>query len=105
MHDVFFCIHRPRYRIQRRRDLAEHRIPPEINNEMKNNNPSQVLVKQLQKDLQQNYKEIFDALLWVEEKQMHQDIRRYDRKKELEKTPGGYLVLQVYQGNSTIVSQ
>jgi helicase MOV-10 len=85
---------RPRHPMQRGRALAEYRIPPEITNEMKKNNSGPKL-EQLRENFQQNYKEIFTTLLWIEEKQMHQDIRRYDRKKTMDKTPGGYLTLEV----------
>ena len=73
------------------RELAEYRIPPEIN-EYKINDR---MLDELTADLQNSHSKRFHKLLHIEEKQMYRDIRRYDRKKELSQTPGGYLTLKV----------
>ncbi|XP_062514380.1 putative helicase MOV-10 [Corticium candelabrum] len=81
----------PHYRIPMVRELAEYRIPPEIN-EYKINDR---MLDELTADLQNSHSKRFHKLLHIEEKQMYRDIRRYDRKKELSQTPGGYLTLKV----------
>ena len=72
------------------RDLAEYRIPPEINEHI-----SEKVLEELTADLQNSHSKRFHKLLHIEEKQMYHDIRRYDRKKELSQTPAGYLTLKV----------
>ena len=42
----------------------------------------------------ENHKDRFEALLWIEERQMHRDIRKYDRQKDMT-VSGGYLSLEV----------
>lgn len=77
------------------RKPAWYDIPENIDRQMIKGEPTGALKKLLLRNDKESHRERFDSLLWIEEKQMHRDIRKYDREKDMKEIRGGYLQLEV----------
>ena len=76
--------------------LGEFKIPKSFHERIVHGQATQEFGKLLCKTLGAgNYKEKLQCLLWAEERQMHIDIKKYDRKERMELDFGGLFKLEV----------
>ncbi|XP_062514184.1 putative helicase mov-10-B.1 isoform X2 [Corticium candelabrum] len=86
---------RPDDRIVLKRPLLYYDIPKKIKSNMNRDEPQGDLETLLRSQDPLHHTERLQALLWIEERQMHRDIRHYDRQKEMKSIPQGHLELEV----------
>lgn len=78
-----------------KRPLLYYDIPKKIKSNMNRDEPQGDLETLLRSQDPLHHTERLQALLWIEERQMHRDIRHYDRQKEMKSIPQGHLELEV----------